>query len=201
MSGKLNAQNEKTPSHSALTCAIYFGQYYSVFETATGGEEEDTNFLYLDDGFDDVFRKLVQAAHGTNDEIGNLAADLQLTIERKIAAGGPNNTEPPEEMTELTMLCDHAENNYLTIDASEDAVHFVAIRGCMPLQFVLSALLQLISSFLQQGRLHVQQTALRAVLDPSGEFFFPLHLSFISACFSVDSSAASRTRTCPNWRT
>ncbi|KAI6178303.1 UBC core domain-containing protein [Aphelenchoides besseyi] len=135
MSGKLTAQSEKSPSHSALACAGYFGQYYSIYENTGGNNEfdDDNTFLYLDENFDDVFRRLVEMAHRPSDDSESLICDLQTTLERKRSAGKMDVTDQPEQMTELTMLCDNVENNYLTIDASEDAVHFVAIRGCMPL--------------------------------------------------------------------
>lgn len=61
LNGKLAGQNDKSPSHSALTCGAYFSQYYTIRDGTNPepAQEDPLVDSFDDEKFNEVFRKLL----------------------------------------------------------------------------------------------------------------------------------------------
>ncbi|CAD5206748.1 unnamed protein product [Bursaphelenchus okinawaensis] len=142
--------DHKTPSHSALDCAIFYSDFYSMYESSNQYMDVDDEqmFLPLDDRFEEVYNELVQIVLGTS-KLGSLQQDLEDTIRKKTTKDDFSGISK-----ETSVFYDECDTTYLPIDCNDEVLQYVASHRVLSLNHSIFAFskLRFIQSVLQIRR-------------------------------------------------
>uniref|UniRef100_A0A1I7RY28 Baculoviral IAP repeat-containing protein 6 n=1 Tax=Bursaphelenchus xylophilus TaxID=6326 RepID=A0A1I7RY28_BURXY len=142
--------DQRTPSHTALACAIFYSDFYSMYETSNHPMDVDDEqmFLPLDDRFEGIYNEVVQLMKGSS-SLGSFNKDLEDIVRVKTSKETQSSIKK-----ELIQFYDDCETTYLPIDCSEDVLQYVASRRVIPLNHAIFSFskLRFLQSVLQVRR-------------------------------------------------